>query len=277
MVNLFLIIIKLVVAVITNSLAILAELAHSFFDLIASLLAYFGIKKAEQPADRIHLYGHEKFENLSSLSQTVLIVFTSALIIYEAIGRIISPKKIEASILGLLVMMVTIGIDYFISRYLHRTSKEHGSSALEADAYHFTTDLWGAVAVIVGLAFVFLGYPVFDSIAAIAVSVLMLCISYKLGKKSIHSLMDKSPSKMIMKQINHIVASTPDVKHFHKLKAREYGNKLLIELHIQVSPDITLKEGHIIAHNVKKRLMKEIQNIKDVTIHVEPYIPKNSH
>lgn len=148
-VNAFLISMKAVVALITGSLAILAELAHSFFDIIASIFAYVGIKKAIEPADGSHLYGHEKFENLSSFAQTILIVVTSVLIVYEAINRIIVPKKLEATEIGLVVMLVIIGIDYFLSRYLHKSSKQYGSSALEADAYHFTTDLWGALAVII--------------------------------------------------------------------------------------------------------------------------------
>lgn len=273
-VNVFLIVIKFAVALITGSLAILAELLHSFFDLLASVFAYVGIKKAEQPADKTHLYGHEKFENLSSFLQTILIVVTSALIIYEALHRIASPKKLEFAELGLVVMVVTIGIDYFLSKYLHGASHKYGSSALEADAYHFTTDLWGALAVIVGLAFVYIGFPIFDELAAIAVALLMLWISYNLGKKAFYVFMDRSPSDSTMARIERIVATTPDVKKFHKLKARQVGNKLLVELHILLSSEITLRKGHIIAHSVKERLMNEMPNIKDVTIHVEPYLPE---
>ncbi|MBI5228514.1 cation transporter [Candidatus Micrarchaeota archaeon] len=270
--SLFLITIKLAATVVTGSLALLAELLHSVFDLLASILAYLGIRKAEQPADKTHLYGHEKFENLSSLAQTLLIVATSVLIIYEALNRINAPTKIEVPELGLFVMAVTLTIDYFVSRYLHSASSKYGSSALEADAYHFTTDLWGALAVIAGLAFVYLGYPVFDSLAAIAVALLMLWISYALGKKAFHVLMDWSPADSTVEQIERIVSSTPGVKHFHKLRARQAGNKLLVELHIKVSPRITLRKGHRIAHNVKKKLMRGMSNIKDVTIHVEPLV-----
>lgn len=272
-VNTFLIAMKFGVAIVTNSLAILAELAHSVFDMLASILAYLGIRKAEEPADSSHLYGHGKFENLSSFAQTVLIVITSVLIISEAVQRVFSPKRMEAPEIGVIVMLVTIGVDYFLSRYLHRTSREYGSSALEADAYHFTTDLWGAMAVIVGLFFVFLGFPVFDALAAIVVAVLMLWISYKLGKKSIHVLMDKSPPESVVERIGQVVSSTPGVRKFHKLKARQIGNKILVELHIQVSPKMTIKKAHSVAHNVKKRIMSEMPDVKDVTIHVEPYIP----
>jgi len=273
-VNVFLIALKGVVTVLTGSLAILAELAHSVFDMLASLFAYAGIKKAEEPADKTHLYGHEKYENLSSFAQTILIVVTSVLIIYEALSRIAAPRKIEATELGLVVMVVTIGIDYFLSRYLHRTSKKYGSAALEADAYHFTTDLWGALAVIIGLGFVLLGFPVFDAIAAITVALLMLWISYGLGKKSINVLTDRSPSDEVLERIEKIVASTPGVKSFHNLRARQAGAKIFIDLDMHVSPQITVRRAHAVSHNVKKRLMKEMPNIKNVNIHIEPHLPE---
>jgi cation diffusion facilitator family transporter len=269
-VNFFLILLKSSVALITGSIAILAELAHSVFDMLASILAYVGIRKAEQPADPTHLYGHEKFENLSSFAQTVLIVFTSVIIIFESASRIVAPKKIEATELGLLVMLVTIAIDFFVSRFLHRSSRDYGSSALEADAYHFTTDLWGAITVIVGLGFVIAGFPVFDSIAAIVVALLMFWISYKLGKKSLNVLMDRSPSRETMERIANVIESTPNVKHFHKLKARQAGNKVFIDVHLQLKPKITIRKGHYIAHRVKRRLLREIPDVKEVTIHVEP-------
>lgn len=274
-VNAFLIALKSSVAFTTGSIAILAELAHSLFDMLASIFAYLGIRKAGEPADRTHLYGHEKFENLSSLAQTLLIVFTSVLIIFESVNRIFSPAKIEATELGLVVMVVTIAVDYFVSKYLHKASRDFGSSALEADAYHFTTDLWGAVTVIIGLGFVIAGFPVFDSIAAIIVAMLMLCISYRLGKKSLNALMDISPSQETMERIGSIIGSTKDVRHFHKLKARQSGSKLFIDVHVQLLPHITLRKGHYIAHRVKRRLVKEFPEIKEVTVHIEPDLPEH--
>lgn len=273
-VNVFFILLKLIVAIITGSLAIFAELAHSSFDLIASVFAYVGIKKAEEPVDSTHHYGHEKFENISSLAQTVLIVITSLVIIYEAVGRLISPTDIKATEIGLIVMIVTIGVDYRVSKYLHKAGHEHGSAALEADAYHFTTDLWGAIAVIVGLGFVLAGFPMFDSIAAIAVSIMMLSIAYMLGKKAINALTDVGPSDDVMERVCSIITSTPGVEHFHNLKARHTGRKMLLEMHLQVSSTITVQEGHDISHEVQKKLMQEFPDIKEITIHIEPNSPE---
>ncbi len=275
LVNAFLIAIKIIVALVTGSLAVMAELFHSLFDITASVFAYFGIKKAGEPADKTHLYGHEKFENLSSLAQTILIVLTSLFIIYEAVRRIGSPKNVEYAELGFLVMVITIVIDYFVSGYLHRTSKQHGSTALEADAYHFTTDLWGAMAVIVGLFFVHMGFPVFDSIAALAVAFMMFYVSYGLGKRSLYVLIDKSPPDDVMNKIRSVASSVKGVAYFHRLKARQAGNRIFVEFDMHVSSDMTIREAHALSHQVKKKLIKEIPAIKDVTIHVEPDSSKN--
>lgn len=266
----FLIVLKLVVAFLTGSLAVLAELLHSVFDLLASVFAYLGIRKADEPADGTHHYGHEKFENLSSLAQTILIVITSIIVIYEAISRISNPAVIESSELGVAVMIITIVVDYRLSKFLHKASRDHGSAALEADAYHFTTDLWGALAVIVGLVFVSLGYPIFDSLAAIVVALLMLRISHHLGAKALHVLLDKSPPADVVEKIGEVIRSTPNVRSFHKMRARQAGSKILIEVHIRFPSEMTVKESHALSHEVKKKLMDEISSIKDVTIHVEP-------
>jgi cation diffusion facilitator family transporter len=273
-VNIFLLVIKAIVAAISGSIALLAELAHSFFDLLASFLAYLGIRKADEPADSSHHYGHEKFENLSSFAQTLLITITSILIIYEAANRIIAPRPPEASELGIMVMGATIAIDFFISRYLHRSSKKYESTALEADAYHFTTDLWSAIAVIIGLVFVLMGFPVFDAIAAIVVALLMLWISFRLGRKSLNVLLDMSPANSVIERMDAIISDVPGVRKSHEMKVRQAGSKLFVNIHIHVLPSMTVKRGHEIAHEVKKRLQKEFPNVKEVTVHIEPDMPR---
>jgi cation diffusion facilitator family transporter len=269
-VNIFLILMKAAVAVLTGSLAILAEFAHSLFDLAASVFAYVGIKKAHEPADKEHPYGHERFENLSALAQTLLIVITSLLIFHEAANRISHPRKLEATGIGLAAMVVTIVVDYFLSKYLHKSSRQLRSSALEADAYHFTTDLWGALAVIVGLVFVKFHFLVFDAVAAIVVAALMLWVSFNLAKKSVNVLMDGSPPPDIMEHIGRIISASPGIVRYHKLKARHAGHRFLVEFHVHVSPEMSVKEAHDIAHEIKTQIMEEINYVKDVTIHIEP-------
>jgi cation diffusion facilitator family transporter len=269
-VNLTLILIKIAAALLSGSIAILAEVFHSGLDLLASVFAYVGIRQAAKPEDEDHPYGHERFENLSSLIQTLLIAITSFLIIYEAVGRLKSPHSLDATWLALAIMLLTLIADFFVARYLHKVSGETGSSALEADAYHFTTDLWSAVAVIIGLVFASLGWSVFDSIAAIFVALLMLWISYKLATKSLRVMLDTSPCKVTLDDIGMIVAATPGVVGFHKLRARQSGSRLLADMNIHVNPKITVLEGHTIAHRAKHAIMEKHPEFKDINIHVEP-------
>jgi cation diffusion facilitator family transporter len=269
-VNIALMALKLFVAIATGSIAVFAELAHSFFDLLASVLAYIGIRLADRPEDPDHHYGHEKFENLSSLAQTLLIVLTSIFIFYEAGRRIMEPGPIEAAELGLIAMLATIAVDYYVSNFLHRASAQYESSALEADAFHFTTDLWSAIAVVIGLAFVYIGFPIFDSIAAIAVAIMMLKVSYDLGLKAVGALSDRSPPPSVVTRMEMIVRGTPGVKGFHKMRARQAGKKILVEVHIQVPARISVARGHEIAKSVKLQIKNEFPNVKDVTVHVEP-------
>lgn len=169
-------------------------------------------------------------------------------------------------------MVLTIVIDYFLSKYLHHASSKYASAALEADAYHFSTDLWGALAVIVGLGFVMLGYPVFDSIAALFVAVLMLLVSYQLGMKSFRVFMDTSPPVEVINALEEIVSATEGVESYHKLRVRQAGSKLLVDVHIQVSPKMSVEEGHYIAHVVRSELIKRKPDVKEVTVHVEPKV-----
>jgi cation diffusion facilitator family transporter len=269
--NVSLTLVKIVVAALSGSIAILAEVLHSLFDLLASVFALLGIRQAAKPADDDHPFGHEKFENLSSLLQTLLIALTAIFVIYEAVNRILHPgHPLDSIPLALGVMGLTLVVDIIVSRYLHRVSSETGSVALEADAYHFSTDLWSAIAVIVGLLFVLAGFPVFDAIAAIIVAILMLWISYQLGMKSINVMLDQGPGRRVIKHLNQIIRSTRGVENYHHLRMRMSGSRLLGEVHLRMRGTMTVSESHELAHMVKHKVMERNPRIKDFTIHVEP-------
>jgi cation diffusion facilitator family transporter len=269
-VNVILLISKLLAAFFTGSIALIAESAHSLFDLVASLLAYIGIRIAQRPEDESHSYGHEKFESLSSFLQSVLIALTSVFVIYEAYEKLINPAKVENSEVGIILMVITIPITLFVSRYLARIAKEEGGShALEADSAHFTTDVIGSAAVLLGLAAFKLGFPMGDALAAFVVAIIMLYISYHLLKETYYVFMDYNPKPEIMEDVKKIIHKHRGVS-YHKLKARRAGSKVFVEFHIQVNPKLTVDESHELAMKIKRRLMKDMTMIKDVTIHVEP-------
>ncbi len=262
---------KLAVGILTGSIALLAEFLNSFFDLLASAFAYIGIYKASQPADSDHPYGHEKFENLSSLLQVVLITVTAFGIAWSAVSRLITPQQIESSWLGIAVMAGALAVDYFFGNYLLKISKEEGSVALETDAYHFTSDLWSGVAVIIGLACASAGFPQGDSVAALIVAAMMLKLSYELGSKSIGVLLDKGATDEEIERIAQILAKEPQIKGYHKLRTRHMGSKLIVDMHVLVDDRLSLSKAHAIAHKVEGRITQQVPGVKDVTIHVEPF------
>jgi len=193
----FLTLLKLVVGLETNSLGLISEAAHSGLDFLAALMTYFAVRLSDRPPDREHTYGHGKVENLSAFAETLLLIITCGWIIYEAVQRLFyRTSHVEASIWGFVVVVVAIGVDISRSRALGRVAKKYNSQALEADALHFSSDVWSALVVLLGLAFVALRYKWVDAVAGILVALLVLFVSYRLVRRTIDALMDRVPGGM---------------------------------------------------------------------------------
>lgn len=275
LINVCLLISKITVAIITGSIGLFAESIHSLFDMVASILAYLGIKKAEQPDDPTHHYGHEKYETLSSLLQALLITGTSFIVMWEAYQKFLHPTPIESSELGIILMLITIPVTFFTARYLSRTArKEGGSQALEADSAHFTTDVLGSIAVLIGLVLVRFGLPFGDPLAALIVGLIMLYISIELMIHSFYVFMDFSPDKKKIKIIESVLNKARREKKiikYHKLRARMAGSKILLEFHIIVSKNLSVEKAHKISSEIKYTIRKKVPDVKDATIHIEPW------
>jgi len=269
-VNLGLFISKIAVAFITGSISLYAESFHSLFDLLASVLAYLGIRKAGEPEDKTHHFGHEKFENLSSLLQALLITGTACVVIFEAYRRFSSPGTVEFSEAGILLMLISLPVTYLTSRYLGDIARKEGSSALEADSAHFTTDVVSSVSVLIGLVLVRLGYAIGDPLAAILVGVVMLYISIQLLLHSFFVFMDFSPDRKIVDRIDRIMASEKRITRYHKLRARIAGSRILVDVHIHVPHKMTVEAAHMISHELESRIIREVPQVKEVSIHIEP-------
>ncbi|MBN8965509.1 MAG: cation transporter [Rhizobiales bacterium] len=181
---------KGVVGVLTGSLAILSEAAHSLIDFAATLMTYFAVRISGKPADEEHHYGHGKVESVAALAETALLFALSAVVIWEAGDRLLSKGQhmVEATIAAFAVIIASIVIDFFRARLLYRVAKETASEALEADALHFGSDMWSSLAVLVGLGGVALGWQWADSAAALIVAVLVCVAGYRLGRRTIETL-----------------------------------------------------------------------------------------
>jgi len=276
-VNIFATAMKLSVALYTGSLGILAEVIHSGFDLVASLFAYWGIRKAGEPADDEHHYGHERFENLSSLAQSVLIALTSFWILYEAYRKLTGEEHaVKESLAGIAVMLVSLVLATKVSDYLHKKSRETGSPALEADAYHFTTDVMSTLAVILGLGATALGFPVADVLAAVAVALIMLYLSFRLGKKAVLVLLDEAPDDLTMEKVVGVLAEFPKIRGYHSLRGRVSGHKAIIDVSVHVAPYLTIEEAHAVAEELEMKIVDDVPDVKEVEVHVEPETPHDT-
>ena len=268
---------KIIVGILTNSLGILAEAAHSGLDLVAAIMTYFAVRMSDKPADQQHQFGHGKVENLSALFETVLLLITSAWIVYEAVQRLFFKSvHVEASIWSFIVMGTSILIDYTRSRILYRAARKYNSQALEADALHFSTDIWSSAVVILGLIGVTLAKHVpgldwmhkADSIAAMVVALIVVYISAELGWRTIQALLDAAP-KGLAKKVEQSATAVPGVVDAHAVRIRPSGALWFIDLHVTMDGSCTLNAAHAATEVIEKAIQAKIPKA-DVTVHVEP-------
>ncbi|MGE5498415.1 MAG: cation diffusion facilitator family transporter [Syntrophothermus sp.] len=260
---------KLIVGFSTNSLGILSEAAHSGLDLIAALVTLFAVKMAAKPADEDHHFGHGKTENLSALFETVLLLITCGWIILEVYERLTTKRvHVEVTAWSYIVVVVSIIIDISRSRALSKTAKKYNSQALEADALHFSSDIYSSLVVLIGLISYSYGFVYADSIAALIVAVIVIMISIRLGKRTIDVLMDKAPGGL-KEKIETIARSIPEVLEVHDIKIRNSGADILVEMNIHVNSGMTINRAHEISHMVEDQIQSSISNTR-VIVHTEP-------
>jgi cation diffusion facilitator family transporter len=265
---------KLVIGLWTNSLGILSEAAHSGLDLLAAAITLFAVTYADRPADEDHSYGHGKLENISAFVETLLLIITCAWIIWEAIDRLLTrTHHVEANIWSFIVMGTSIVIDVSRSRALYRVAKKHHSQALEADALHFSSDVWSSLTVIAGLIFVWIGYHEFDAISAIIVALLVLFVSYRLGRKTVDALMDRVPAQ-IKQQIEMAILAVVGVEEVRKLRIRSSGSHIFVDVVIGIRRTIPFHSAHAIMDAVEKAVHQAREHT-DVIVHAEPFESKD--
>ena len=263
---------KMIVGIMTGSLGILSEALHSGLDLFAAVITYFSVRVSDKPADRQHNYGHGKIENFSALVETILLLLTCAWIVYEAFHRLLTgTTHIEVTIWSYIVVVSSIAIDFWRSRALSRVAKKYNSHALEADALHFSTDIWSSSVVLLGLICSSFGYFFADAVAALGVAVVVLVISWRMGKKSIDVLLDTAPVEKT-ELVKKTLAEFPEVRHYHSLKLRTAGADTFVKVNVHLDPDLSLREVHEICDKIENEIGKRIER-SEVYIHAEPQDP----
>jgi cation diffusion facilitator family transporter len=271
-VNLFLIAGKLAVGLLTGSVAILADAAHSFLDLSASLFAFAGIRAAAKPADEDHAFGHAKAENVSSLIQMFLLGATCIAIIIESVRRLVVIAPVRVAWYSFGIVLAAIVIDIVVSRYLQRVSRAHGgSAALEADAMHFSSDLWASIAVLIGLTLVGgFGLRIADPLAGIAVAIIIGTTAIEQGRRTTQVLLDAMPEPATVRAIERILGSDPRLHGYHALRARQAGKHVLLDVSVHIDGALSLAEAHEVGHAISERIQRELPVVSDAVVHVEP-------
>ncbi len=232
---------KGVVGLSTGSLAILSEAAHSLIDFAATLMTYFAVRIADKPADAEHHYGHGKVENVSALAETALLFVLSGVVAWEAGQRLFGGHghAVEATATAFAIILASIAIDFLRARVLSRVAAATSSQALEADALHFSSDMWSSAAVLIGLAGIRFGYNWADSAAALVVALFVCLAGWRLGRRTIDALTDTAPAG-IAERISAIARRVRNVVSVERVRAREVGATLFGEIEVGASRTLPL-------------------------------------
>jgi len=269
--NSFLILIKLFAGIITGSVSLIAEAVHSLMDLAAAGIALVSVRVSDKPSDRQHPYGHGKAENISGVAEAILIFIAAAIIIYEAIRRLIAGRTLELLEIGIAVMAVAIVVNVLVSRYLLRVARDTDSLALEADARHLTTDVMTMGGVLVGLILVRLtGLNWIDPVVAILVALFIMKTAYDLTRKSFGGLIDVRLPKEEEEQIASAIREhTGQLVGFHGLRTRKAGSYRYVDLHLVMPKHASVEKAHRMCDHLERDIKNRLPHTR-VTIHVEP-------
>jgi len=271
--NSLLLIMKLAVGILIGSISILSEALHSGIDLLAAIIANYSVKKAGQPADDEHKFGHGKFENVSGTVEAILIFVAAMIILYKSGEKILGNDGFEFEMIGvgIVVMGISAIVNYYVSARIMKVAKKAESIALEADAYHLTTDVYTSIGVFIGLILIQItGNSIFDPLLAIIVALIILKASYDLTKRSVSGIMDVKLSdkeEEIIKSIIHEHYS--QYAEYHNLRSRMSGAERFVDLHLVVPKNQHVVDAHEFCDHLEKDIKEKIPNLS-ILIHIEP-------
>lgn len=266
----------------TGSLGVLSEALHSGLDLIAAIITFLSVRVSDQPADERHSYGHGKFENFSAFVETGLLLLTALYVIYEAFSRLFFREvHVQPSVTAILVLLAALAIDLTRSRHLQHVARKYSSEALEADALHFSTDVWSTLVVMVGIGLVWAGevwrlpsliYA--DAIAALAVAGVILWVGSRLGMRTLDALLDAAPAGL-RRQIEEAVSNMEGVLEVERVRVRRAGNRHFVDATVSVARTASLEQVHDLSDAIERRVGEIVPS--DVMVHAEPRAPRGEH
>jgi cation diffusion facilitator family transporter len=266
----------------TGSLGVLSEALHSGLDLVAAIITYLSVRVSDQPADERHPYGHGKFENFSAFVETGLLLLTALYIVYEAFDRMyFHSVHIQPSLTAILVLLVALAIDLTRAQALSHVARKFSSEALEADALHFSTDVWSTTVVIVGIGLVWIGeswnmawLAYADALAGLVVAAVIVWVGSRLGKRTLDALLDVAPQGL-QQEIARAVARMDGVLDVERIRVRRAGNRHFVDATVSVPRTASLEQVHALSDAIEKRIGEIVPS--DVMVHAEPRAPRGEH
>jgi cation diffusion facilitator family transporter len=270
--NALLILLKLAAGMITGSIAIVTEAIHSSIDLVASVVAFFSVRKADEPADESHPYGHQKVENLAAGIEGMLILAGAAVIVIESVRRLVDVPEIESLGVGLAVIGFSAVANVGVSAYLYSQAARTDSPALAGDAAHLRTDALTSFGVLIGLALVEItGVEAFDPITALVVAAAIVVAGLRIVSRTSRVLVDEAlpPEELEAVRLAIEEHGAPEVVGFHKLRARRAGSRRYVDLHVQFRDGTSLARAHEVSHELSAAIRDRLRNA-DVLVHLEP-------
>jgi cation diffusion facilitator family transporter len=262
----------------TSSLGVLSEALHSGLDLVAAIITFLSVRVSDQPADARHPYGHGKFENFSAFVETGLLILTALYVIYEAFQRLFFLSvHIQPSWIAFVILAGALAIDLTRARKLNEVAKRHSSEALEADALHFSTDVWSTIVVIAGIGLVWAGetwnlpWLIYaDAVAGLVVAGVILWVGSRLGMRTLDALLDAVPVGL-QEQIAHAVSKMDGVEEVHRVRVRRAGNSYFVDATVGVPRTASLEQVHMWSDAIERRVGEIVP--ADVVVHAEPQAP----
>jgi cation diffusion facilitator family transporter len=273
---------KTFLAASTGSLGVLSEALHSTLDLIAAIITYLSVRVSDRPADADHTYGHGKVESFSAFLETGLLILTAMYIIWEAVQRLFFREiTIRPSLLAIGILGIALGIDLLRSRALARVAREQVSEALEADALHFSTDVWSTSVVILGVAMAWVGQRTgigwlryADPVAALGVAAVVIWVAARLGRRTAEALLDTAPAGL-QERVAQAVKELDGVLSTERVRVRRAGNRHFVDVTVSIPRAVSFEQVHAISDAVERRVGEIIP--ADVMVHMEPRAQAGEH
>lgn len=271
--NIILSSLKIFFGIIGNSQGLLADGFHSLSDLLSDFVVYFGVIVGNKPKDFNHNYGHKKIENLSEILLGLILIISALYIAYDSGIAIYHHREVKPEFITIIIALISVIAKEVLFHFTIKVGKEENNSIIIANAWHQRSDSFSSIAVLIGLVVGYIHEPlhIVDSYMGIIVSFLILKVGISVIWKSAIKLIDTAPPLEIRKQIINIIKQNEEVLNFHNIRMRYIGNEIFIEMHIMVQSDYSIKKAHDISEELKEDIKTNIDNIYDVTIHIEPF------